>query len=112
VDGLLRNQVTYTAHPEISPAALMFGAELPNGNVAYTGLLDDVRIWTYPLDAQAVANLYTNFNPGIYVCLERPELDITGPNGVPDCKVDLYEFAEVAAEWLNCGLYPASNCSN
>ncbi|MBN2512948.1 MAG: immunoglobulin domain-containing protein [Sedimentisphaerales bacterium] len=112
VDGLLRNQVTYTAHPAISPAAVMFGAELPNGNIAYTGLLDDVRIWTYPLDDQAVANLYTDFNPDIYVCLERPELDVTGPNGVPDCKVDLYEFAEVAAEWLECGLYPPSNCSN
>ncbi|MEN6309235.1 MAG: LamG-like jellyroll fold domain-containing protein [Anaerohalosphaeraceae bacterium] len=112
-DGTLRNQAVSTGTPTINDQPLIFGAENLTATTApYKGLLDDVRIWTYPLDAQAVANLYTNFNPGIYVCLERPELDITGPNGVPDCKVDLYEFAEVAAEWLKCGLSPASDCSN
>ncbi len=30
--------------------------------------------------------------------------DVTGAagGGVPDCKVDLYDFVEVALNWLNC----------
>jgi len=111
VDGILRNQVTYSAHPAVSPAALIFGAEFPNGAVAYTGLLDDVRIWTYPLNAQEIAKLYTDFNPSVYICVEQPALDITGPNGVPDCKVDLYDFAQTAAAWLECGRYPELSCN-
>lgn len=112
-DGTLRNQATSTGIPTINDQPLIFGAEnLTVTTAPYKGLLDDVRIWTYPLDAQAVANLYTDFNPGVYVCLERPALDFTGPGDVPDCKVDLYDFAEVAAEWLKCGLYPASGCSH
>ena len=41
--------------------------------------------------------------------------DITGPDGtadqmVPDCKVDLYDFAEIALNWLNCSnLFEACN---
>ena len=39
-----------------------------------------------------------------------PELDITGPENEPDCKVDLYEFADMASKWLDCYLLPTSDC--
>lgn len=111
-DGTLRNQATSTGIPQPADAPLIFGAENLDATTApYSGLLDDVRIWTYPLDAYEVAELYTDFNPGSSVCVEYPELDITGPNGERDCKVNLYDFADIAAEWLNCGRYPESECN-
>ena len=28
--------------------------------------------------------------------------DFSGPNGIPDCRVDLYDFAVIAGDWLSC----------
>lgn len=28
--------------------------------------------------------------------------DISGPDGIPDCYVDIYDFAQIAANWLDC----------
>ncbi len=28
--------------------------------------------------------------------------DVSGPDGVPDCRVDLYDFARLALDWLRC----------
>ena len=28
--------------------------------------------------------------------------DLSGPEGVPDCRVDLYDFAVIASDWLRC----------
>jgi hypothetical protein len=112
VDGVLRSQATNTGTPQGNSKALIFGAEIVDATVApYSGLMDDVRIWSYPIDAQTIANLYTDFNPGVSVCIKNPALDTTGPDGVPDCKVDLYEFAQVAEAWLECGLSPADYCA-
>ena len=33
-----------------------------------------------------------------------PAFDVTGPDGVPDCTVNLWDFAEFALEWLKCGI--------
>ena len=110
VDGVLRNQATSTGTPVGSPADLIFGAEFPDGRVAYIGLLDDVRIWSYPLDAVAAAKLYTDFNPGSEICTQYPIYDIAGPNGVGteyrDCRVNLYDFVPVADAWLECNIVP------
>ncbi|MCK4999533.1 MAG: hypothetical protein KAS23_08355 [Anaerohalosphaera sp.] len=77
----------------------------------YTGDLDDMRIYNYPLDSFEVAQLYIDFVPDADpICANRPEFDFTGPEGVPDCKVNLYDFAEIAKEWLVCGVIPASDC--
>lgn len=111
-DGMLRNQAASAGIPQPSEAPLIFGAENADATTApYRGLLDDVRIWTYPLDAYEIADLYTQFNPGQWLCVEQPAMDTTGPDGVPDCKVNLYEFAEIAAKWLECGRYPESDCN-
>ena len=63
--------------------------------------------------------LYTDFNPGVWLCLNRPEMDTTGPDisvpadgiGDPDCKVNMYELVQVAEVWLECGRFPASYCN-
>lgn len=111
VDGLLRGQSGTYAKPQTSATALIFGAEGDAGTTLINNtVIDDVRIWTYPLDDEAIALLYTDFNPGVWLCTDRPLLDTTGPNGVPDCKVNLFEFLEVAELWLECGRWPASYC--
>jgi hypothetical protein len=37
--------------------------------------------------------------------------DISGPAGVPDCKVDMYDFAAMAVSWLVCNDPDNSNCA-
>lgn len=107
VDGSLNNQ----SAPNFNVVALhgeplFFGAETTEGEVAYVGLLDDVKIWSYPLDDIAIALLYTDFNPGSEVCLGNPVHDISGPDGMPDCKVDINDFAAFALGWLECNIVP------
>ena len=77
----------------------------------YTGDLDDMRIYNYPLDSFEVAQLFVDFVPDADpICANRPEFDFTGPDGIPDCKVNLYDFAEIAADWLVCNIIPTSDC--
>jgi hypothetical protein len=73
------------------------------------GLIDDVRIWSYPLDAVQAARLYTDLTPGSEVCAAEAGFsvfDITGPAGAPDCRVDLFDVAAMAEQWLGCKLVP------
>ncbi len=63
------------------------------------GQLDDVRVYNYSLSPMEVAQLYSGI-AGSY-CLDRPALDLNG-----DCIVSLPDLAELAAQWLECGIYP------
>jgi hypothetical protein len=69
------------------------------GTSLFSGSLSDVRVYNYGMDKWDAAGLYSGIT-GEDVCVENPEYDITGPDGNPDCKVDLYEFAVLASEWL------------
>jgi hypothetical protein len=87
-------------------ANLVLGAsELSDAGVfswLFRGALDDVRIYNYALDAAAVAQLYVDFVPDAFICLGNPEMDFSGPQGDPDCRVDLYDLAALARQWLVC----------
>lgn len=76
----------------------------------FNGGLDDVRIYNYALDPAAIAQLYVDFVPDASICLENPTMDLSGPDGQADCKVNLYDVAEFARQWLICNLIPASAC--
>ncbi len=110
IDGVLRSQATNQGVLTFSPADLVFGRQNAEATTVYDGLLDDVRIYSYPINAYEVAELYTSFTPGFEICVEYPGLDVAGPNGVGnefrDCKVDLYDFAVFAQEWLECNVVP------
>ncbi len=110
VDGVLRNEATSTGVPQPSPADLIFGAELPDGSVPYIGVLDDVRIWSYPLEILDVAQMYIEFKPDETICIKYPDFDIAGPDGIGeefrDCRIDLYDFVAFAQDWLNCNIVP------
>ncbi|AQQ08597.1 hypothetical protein L21SP3_00384 [Sedimentisphaera cyanobacteriorum] len=76
----------------------------------FYGLMDDVRIYNYPKDPYQVIDIYNDVtDPDKIFCIEDdiPALDTTGPDGQPDCKVDLLDFAALSADWMSSGLYPA-----
>lgn len=70
---------------------------------SYPGALDDVRIYSHGLSRFEVADLY-NAVTGENVCTGdyASEWDMND-----DCKVNIDDFAAVAAEWLKCGWYPS-----
>lgn len=88
-----------------------FDVELSIGNVKglsqpFMGLIDDLKLYNYAVDPFVLADEYTAVT-GETVCVEYPDTDVTGPDGVPDCKVDLNDLAEIISQWLTHGYYPA-----
>ena len=95
------------------------GGESVTGAAPAQSILDDVRVYNYALAATDVVDLYNEFEGPISACiLEYAQfVDIAnsdtglvaGDEGFEqDCKVNLDDFAAMAAGWLSCGLYP--NC--
>lgn len=73
--------------------------------VAYfNGLIDDVRIYNYALSPSEIGQLYFDIT-GIPVCVKQPVGDTDN-----DCNVDLADFANLARDWMACGLIPATQC--
>lgn len=69
-------------------------------NWEYRGLIDEVRIYSYPLSAQEIASMYEQY---LRCGVDNPSLrfDFNG-----DCRLDIVDFAIFISDWLNCGLYP------
>jgi hypothetical protein len=109
VDGLQEN--THSAGFNFSPDnRWSIGQEWDTNTASdfLIGVVDDVRMYNYPLTAAEVKQLYLDVMGKI--CLERIAVDFTGPLGEPDCQVDFRDFAYLAAKWLNCNLEPTSFC--
>jgi hypothetical protein len=73
------------------------------------GLLDDVRIYNYALSCVQVASLYTadGFMSGEEVCCGDYDTDLSGPEDVPDCRVDIYDLVAFVKDWwLECNIVP------
>lgn len=66
----------------------------------FEGALDDVKVYNYALAKIEVAKSYTDIRGG-ELCAVPPAMDLNG-----DCVVDLSDVAEIAANWLECGLVP------
>jgi hypothetical protein len=75
----------------------------------YYGVIDDLKIYSYAMDALQVARLYAGFVDET-ICFQNPSTDVSGPEGNPDCIVDVYDLVELAAAWLECNRLPAGNC--
>lgn len=96
--------------------SLPIGAGDTRGTVnnAYTGSIDSLILYNYPKTDKEILDLY-NASAAVEksLCLDAyaSTFDLAGPDGVgaefADCRVDLYDFAAMAATWLDCGLYPA-----
>lgn len=73
-------------------------------------LTADCRVNLEDLGIFSESWLVSGINSQTQICADYPALDTTGPLGEPDCKVDLYEFANMASEWMECYLIPTSDC--
>jgi hypothetical protein len=82
-------------------------------NKVYAGALDSVVLYNYVKTEKEVLDMYNALSPvEKSLCLDpyASAFDLAGPDGVgaefADCRVNLYDFAAMAAAWLDCGLYP------
>jgi hypothetical protein len=86
-------------------AAVTLGVSNIAGEWEYDGLIDDVRIFSYPLEPLDVARLYVELEKDKTVCLNHDDpalrFDFNG-----DCVVNLADFAELALGWAQCNVYP------
>ncbi len=97
-------EADYTRNIERS---LLIGAganELPDHDYFFQGQIDDVQLYNYALDPFALAEAYVRVIPEAKLCVSYPMMDITGPNGEPDCRVDLLDLALFAADWMECNI--------
>ena len=81
------------------------------GEHAVSGGIDDARIYSYPLNAVEVAELYIDFKPGESVCVAETDEIFERIDLNDDCQINLDEFAVVAEKWLECLLIPPSACN-
>ena len=98
---------------------MVIGAGNTRGQISnpYTGMVDGFVLYNYPMTNKEVLDMYNAFAAEEKsLCLDSyaSAFDLAGPEGTgseyADCKIDMYDFAAMAAAWLDCGLYPA--CSN
>lgn len=86
---------------------LFGGASETDTQLNFTGSVDDVRIYNYPLSLDEILGAYREMQDRD-VCTGFPELDIAGPTGVGpehrDCRVDLYDLAPLAENWLDSNI--------
>ncbi|MBN2210803.1 MAG: LamG domain-containing protein [Sedimentisphaerales bacterium] len=75
------------------------------GTYGLDALIDDIRLYNYALSAADVMKVYANVT-GIVPCDNPPAGDTNG-----DCNVDLDDFANVAASWLDCNAPTTALCS-
>ncbi|MBN1796635.1 MAG: LamG domain-containing protein [Sedimentisphaerales bacterium] len=114
VDGLrvVNNTATQPGGAVKSIDRFAIGSEDANdGSYAggsFDGLIDDVRIFTYPKTSVEVAAMYVEHVTDAEICIDstNPEFDLN-----TDCKVDLADLALLSGNWLDCNLYPLSACS-
>ncbi len=77
----------------------MTGDALTDSIIPYDGLLDDVRVWNYPLTQTDIGYLYVEYEEPF--CVSNPALDLSG-----NCRVDISDLAIFAQSWLDCNLFP------
>jgi hypothetical protein len=103
VDGVKNSESVQ--YPWLTDEPLVMGALDTLGTNPYMGLLDDVNLWSYPLDPVTIAMLYVDKNPGEMVCMEPVPNDFND-----DCKVDIADFVEMLSAWLECNRVPSEDC--
>jgi hypothetical protein len=103
VDGSLQASGTAPLGTKDEPQVLRIGSLQTNLHF-FNGQIDEVKLYNYPLSEYDIAAAY-NAVSGKSVCVTsaRPDgkYDLNG-----DCVVNLGDLAEIAAQWLDCGLYP------
>lgn len=80
-----------------------------SGGSRFAGRIDDVRLYNYTLTPEEVYELYARrTGDGGCVLDYAYALDLSGPDGWPDCRINLYDFAVKARQWLESNGQPAA----
>jgi len=103
VDGVLGGSAT----TNLQTQDIVHLGKRAHSDPVWQGWVDEARIYNYALDAYEVAQLYIDVVPDAVIC---PEYDAADLN--KDCKVNLADFAELAAVWMQCGRIPVSECTD
>jgi hypothetical protein len=113
VDGQLEGISAVTAADAAgNTAPVILGAwNLASPDADFEGNMDNVRIYSYALTTTQIGQEYVAMNPNVdYVCNhELPALlyDFDG-----NCRIDLNDFTDFAAAWLDCNRIPDATCGN
>jgi len=82
------------------------GCSNSTADKTFIGKINELRIYDIPLTRHWIEAMYeagpdeVDVNP----CLEYSPYDFTGPDGKPDCVVNMLDFSIFAQPWLNCDL--------
>ncbi len=101
LDG--RIKTTESWH-KVDPGRITVDLGHASGAHTFNGALDDVRIFNYALSDAQVVSLFTE--DVLCILSYAQTFDLTGPNGSPDCRVDLYDLRILLDNWMSCGIYP------
>lgn len=75
-----------------------------DADALYTGWMDEVKLYNYAMTPDQIAQVY--YEQEGEFCLENPIGDLSGPEGEPDCVVDLHDLQKLAEDFLLCGYFP------
>jgi hypothetical protein len=99
----LNGQLKMTESCEMSDA---YEAAIAIGNDSeqqiFNGSIDDIRLYNYALSQTEITQLVTADKNCIRAY--SLEYDFSGPYGLPDCVVSLYDMAEFSNHWLENGI--------
>ena len=85
------------------------GEDAGEDTTSIDAAMSEVKIYSYPRTPTQIAAEYTDNVDGAFVCVETTSGLANGDlNG--DCKVDLNDFAYIAADYLMCYRVPVSQC--
>ena len=101
VDGYFNIQLAATGKitSTASPVGIAMRYQSPTNIGSFlTAAMYDMRLYNYPLSDQEIVDMTAAVRP---ICVTPIATDLTG-----DCRVDLKDFSLMAAEWLECMIYP------
>jgi hypothetical protein len=79
------------------------------GSSLFNGTIDDIQIFNYSKDPVALADLYNEMLSRDFCVLTygSAEFDLDVNN---NCRIELTDFAALAANWMGCGFHPETAC--
>ena len=93
-DGLFVQSKPVVPNPTLDNGPIKVGSQ-PNDGGVLPGLIDELKIYSYPLNGSEIADGYVAVT-GNTVCIEEILGDIND-----DCKVNMEDFLAVVGDWLD-----------
>ncbi len=112
MDGIQVMSFSDTGNIAVTSAPVSIGGRITEAGgfeAFFNGMVDDVRIYKGAMPSRMVQKLYTE-TTGVEFCSTPIPGDVSGPIGVPDCVLDLYDLASFASNWLRCTNVDVTRC--